>query len=301
MAYLLQPCKPLARELRRVARERIDSALDDLRQRPKGLDAAVHSARKRCKELRGLLRLFRESLPPAVYMREDAWFRDAARQVAAARDAAVMGATCRSLIRSIPSPEKQARLRPLCRRLKRSLRLEEEGAASGEKGVGAVCSALRTARRRLREWRPDVEGWEALAGGLRRTYRRGRREYRSVSQTPTGEALHEWRKHVKYHRYHCHLLSAIWPTIMEARHAQLVALSECLGLEHDLFVLDGLLAAHPEKAGTLRRVNALRKHLGRRRTFLQQESLRLGERIYAESPRALVGRFAQYWEAAAQR
>ena len=80
--------------MRRVARGRIDHALDELRGKSDSTrEEAVHEARKDMKKLRALLRLVRGELGDRVYAAENACFRDTARELSGVRDADVMLAT----------------------------------------------------------------------------------------------------------------------------------------------------------------------------------------------------------------
>src|SRR5919205_78895 len=77
--------------IRRIARGRIDHAIDELRGRTDSTPVqAVHEARKDMKKLRALLRLVRGELGGKTFARENACFRDATRELAGARDSDVM-------------------------------------------------------------------------------------------------------------------------------------------------------------------------------------------------------------------
>ena len=97
-AYRLRASEPLPEAIARVARGRIDHAIDELRGKTASTPVeAVHEARKDMKKLRALLRLARGELGGRVYARENACFRDAARELAGQRDADVMLETLGSL------------------------------------------------------------------------------------------------------------------------------------------------------------------------------------------------------------
>src|SRR5919109_412156 len=175
--------------LRRIARGRIDHALDELRGKTKSSpEEAVHEARKNMKKLRALLRLTRNELGDEVYRRENECFRDAGRQLSGVRDADVMLGTLERPEVSVP-PLREA--------------LEE------------VAAAREDARDRVDDWPLEHDGFEALEGGLRRIYRRGRRALRAVEDEPTTEILHEWRKREKDLWYHLTLLHDSWPPLLK--------------------------------------------------------------------------------------
>ena len=100
MSYRLDPDRPLSVELRRVALECVDDAL----RRLGGLDGdgveaiptAVHEVRKRCKELRGLVRLLRSVLGDA-YQPLNIEVREAGRELSPIRDAQVLLSTVEGL------------------------------------------------------------------------------------------------------------------------------------------------------------------------------------------------------------
>ena len=71
-SFRLDPAEPVPDEVRRVARGRIDHALDELRGRADSTrEEAVHEARKDMKKLRALLRLVRGELGDRVYARRE--------------------------------------------------------------------------------------------------------------------------------------------------------------------------------------------------------------------------------------
>ena len=90
-SFRFDPAEPVPDEVRRVARGRIDHALDELRgDSDSTREEAVHEARKDMKKLRALLRLVRDELGDDVYRRENVSFRDAGRRLAGARDSQVL-------------------------------------------------------------------------------------------------------------------------------------------------------------------------------------------------------------------
>jgi CHAD domain-containing protein len=270
--------------VRRVARGRIDHAIDELRGKSKrSADEAVHEARKDMKKLRALVRLARGELGDELYRAENARFRDIGRLLSGVRDADVMLATLKS-VDSGARPELHEALKAHRRSLE----------AAGTPRDDAVAA--------LEDGRDEVEGWplvrddfDALEPGLRRMYRRGRRALRDVEQEPSDESLHEWRKRVKDLWYHHTLLEDAWPGPMEGLGDEAHALSDRLGEDHDLVVLRGW--AH-ERAAALD-LSQLDETIEARRAALQADALAIGRRLYAERPRAFTARVGTWWAAAA--
>jgi CHAD domain-containing protein len=280
-SYRVRKSKALPKELARIARGRIDHALDELRGKTKSSsEEAVHEARKDMKKLRALLRLARDELGDEVYRRENDCFRDAAGRLSGVRDADVMLGTLDGLDTEVPE-------------LRKALEAHREVLAAGGEQRDEVVAVLEDARERVDDWPLEDNGFEAIEPGLTRIYRRGRRALQEVEHEPTTEALHEWRKRVKDHRYHVDLLEKAWPATLGAVEEELHALSDRLGEDHDLAVLQDW--AHEHVPGV--DLDDLDEEIGRRRAKLQADGVAIGRRLYAERPRAFGRRFQGLWEA----
>ncbi|MES1943746.1 CHAD domain-containing protein [Salinisphaera sp. PC39] len=260
--------------VRRIACEQYDRALDALTAG----EPDVHDARKSCKKLRALLRLARPALPEEVYRRENAAIRDTARGIAGLRDAEALLEAFDALVGH--GGDAGADVASLRRRLDAAGR----DAAPGRAAVRAAEEALRAGRLRVADWVPDAGGDEAdaLCRGLARTYRSGRKRLAAARLDPAAETLHEWRKQVKYHWYHVRLLAPIDPDTLGPRGDALKTLSDLLGDDHDLAMLDPALAALPAAE-----LGALPRVLTARRETLQASAFELGESLFADRPKAL--------------
>lgn len=271
--------------VRRIACEQYDRALDALTAGAPD----VHDARKSCKKLRALLRLARPGLSDEIYRRENAAIRDTAREIAGLRDAEALLEAFDALVGH--SGDAGADVTSLRRRLAAA----ERDAAPGAAAIRAAEEALRAGRMRVADWVPATGGDEvaALCKGLARTYRSGRECLADARRTPTTEALHEWRKQVKYHWYHVRLLAPIDPDTLGPRRAALKTLSDLLGDDHDLAMLDPVLAALPAAE-----LGALPRALAARRETLQASAFELGGTLYAERPKVLRRHCRRRWRGA---
>jgi CHAD domain-containing protein len=141
-------------------------------------------------------------------------------------------------------------------------------------------------------WPLEHDGFEALEPGLRRMYRRGRRDYRALREEASVEGLHEWRKRAKELWYHHSLLEFVWKPVMSSVGDQAHDLSDRLGDDHDLALLLAWAQEHAEAPLPL--VQAVAS----RRAALQADAFDLGARLYADRPRVFIGRLERWWEAA---
>jgi CHAD domain-containing protein len=284
-AYRLKESEPLPQGIARVARGRLDHAVDELRGETESTPVeAVHEARKDMKKLRGLLRLVRGELGAKRFARENACFRDAARELAGTRDSDVMLETLAGLTEL--SPGERWELRKLIQADR-----EGRGEVDREAAARTAIAILEEARKRVREWPLERDSFDALAKGLEKTYRRGRRDFTAATEEPTVESLHEWRKRVKDLWYHHTLLRSLWLPVMEAAGNEAHVLSDRLGDDHDLAMLSAWVE---ENAGPS---PAFFDAVERRRSELQAEAFALGSRVYAEKPKAFVARVGRLWDA----
>jgi CHAD domain-containing protein len=269
--------EPLPEGIARVARGRIDDAIDELSGAAgSSPEEGVHNARKDMKKLRALLRLVRGELGKTVYQRENACFRDAAAALAGLRDADVMLVTLDKLELDEPvsGPLRQAL---------EAHRLRTGGGGREQAGREAI-EILSEARARIVDWPLEDDSFAALEPGLRRMYRRGRREWRAMQKNPTVEGLHEWRKRAKELWYDHELLRPLWKPVMKAVGDEAHELSDLLGDDHDLAVLLDWARNHAEAPPEL--VEAVEQ----RRRELQEQASELGARLYADRPKVFIRR-----------
>jgi CHAD domain-containing protein len=151
----------------------------------------VHETRKSLKRLRATVRLARDE----AYRRENVAFRDAGRRLGGARDSQVLLETLDALTDRYRDA---APARALCALQADAGGPARRGSAPRSRGRRDRRGAGRAApgagwRLAARAGRPD-----ALAAGFQRIYRRGRRAYRTASQEPSSENLHELRKRAQH-------------------------------------------------------------------------------------------------------
>jgi CHAD domain-containing protein len=288
MSYRLDLGEPVPDALRDVATERLERAVRRLREEH-GHDPveAVHGARKDLKKARALLRLARPGMPRDAYRRENRALRDIGRAMSGGRDADVMVETSDGLAKRFGNSREFAALH---RRLAAYARGRQDAA-----DVDALADSLRDAAGRAASWPFDDCDLATLQAGEKRAYRDGRRAFADAREEPSAERLHEWRKRVKDLWYHHRLLANAWRGPMKAHADECDALGTLLGDDHDLATLAGTLTAGDGvDAPPSVDLDTLTGLIERRRAELQAEAFVLGERLYAEKPKAHARRIGRY-------
>lgn len=295
MSFNLVAAESLPGSVRRIAREQIDQAIENLENPGGDREGAVHDARKSCKKLRAVLRLVRDALGKKMYGRENACFRDAAKELAEVRDSTVLIETFDALrhwkgraLAARGFDEVRERL------VERHRKISHEMLDSAE-AVEGFSAALRQAGERISDWPLEKEGFDLIEEGLQRVYRRGREAMQLAEEAQSVESFHAWRKRVKYLWYHVRILFPVWPEDLGMLGDQLHHLSNLLGDDHDLAVLAETLQAEPLLRPTPKQTETLLAAISDRRNELEAEALRLGAYIYAEKPAAFVARLRVYW------
>lgn len=258
---------------RRIAREQADRILAAARATDKPTGPRIHDARRRSKRLRGLIRLIRSDFGP--YSRTNSELRDAARLLSGARDERVLRQALLDLLaRYDMAPPPLAAI--------------AEDEAANEQALASFCE-------RFERIRAGIEGWnviridrDTLADGLKATYRRGRETGERALKSLEIEALHAWRKQVKYHWHHLSLMQGFDGS--ETRQAIRAAseLGDLLGTHHDLAVLNQRLAAAPASLGFSAPPKEVRAVLARRQGEIEIAIRTLSREVYQQRPRLLL-------------
>jgi CHAD domain-containing protein len=277
--------------VRRIAVEQIDRAIAETEESALDTAEKIHRLRKRCKKLRGLVRLVRPAFNG--YARENAWFRDAAAGLSGQRDLDVQIATYDALLDGYRDEVDRRAFSPVRRRLTRR-RNEMAGALDLESQIEAFRGRMIDARDRAGQWTLEEDGFAAIGGGLGKTFGRAGKAMAKAARKPTTENVHDWRKRVKYHRYHARLLGPVWPGAIKAHGRAAKRLGDLLGDHHDLAVFRTAVAEAPGGVAPGGAEDALLGLIARRQAAIEEEAFRLGARLLAEPKKALTRRWESY-------
>jgi CHAD domain-containing protein len=296
MAYHLLRNESVEEGVRRIVSEQIDSAIVEIEDTKLDPHETVHQVRKRCKKIRGAIRLVRQPAFEDTYQFENEWFRDAAGKLAFVRDAEAMREAYDKLLDTFAEQVDHLAFDSIREALMQRRQRVAEDQGHLEEGLSAFLTAMHQARERVASWSIGSAGFAAIDPGLQKTYRRGRKAMVEAYREPSDEQFHEWRKRVKYYRYHNRLLQDLWKPVLTTNWEQVKELSDFLGDDHDLAVFRQTLLANPKEFGSKRDIQAFLGLLDRRRAQLQNQAKTLGEYVFAEKPKQLGWRLCRYWQ-----
>lgn len=294
MAYRLQAGESVSESVQRIALEEMEFAAERLKAR-EDRDEAVHDARKSVKKIRGVLRLVRPEIGP-TYESENTRFRNIGHKLSDVRD----GAAMLEIFDGIAEKHKQSLKRTALRKIRRGLeqaKKETETRLDAEQVVQDAILAFREAAGGLKTWLLKEDGFEAVAGGLERTYRAGRRALAQVQNDPTPEAYHYFRRRVKDHWYHVRLLESLNTGALEMREGSLKNLEQWLGDDHNLVVLRSKLEEDRGWYGGEAHVQQFLSVADREQEQLREDAIAMGQQLYAQRPKQFIASLANLWAA----
>ena len=280
MAYRISPKKKIGREMRRVLLEQNDKALVLLRDWQAAPADRVHRARQAFKRLRAALRLLRRR-EPYVFEVENRFYRDQARRLSYVRDVAAMVEVVDTLAEGVWESLPRQSLLLLRQSLERRAEQEATDGLSGiTVRVTEVCEGLEHSQQRLSGLPLKNLRARHLRKGGQRTLRLGRAGFERACRQSSDEALHEWRKAVKYAFYQSALLRDLEPEWARAQRPALSTLAEVLGHAQDLAVLDDLLRAQPDTLGIDLHLQRLRWIVRKARRETRDRALGIGVQVF---------------------
>jgi CHAD domain-containing protein len=265
VAYKLKPDEVPSAGLKRIAREELTEAIEELRA------GEVHETRKHLKKVRALLRLVRDELG-ALYPTENARLREVGQALSPVRDA-------EALIEAVDRVKDQyPALSTMRRELVRNQRKVEQQAHL-EELTPKLASALQAAKRGVRSWSLNGGDTDALEPGLKGTFRKGRKALAQYRKTGDRVDLHEWRKRVKDHWYHVRLLQDVAGGGVKDYERSLKELEDSLGEYLNLSLLK-------ERGASGKAATAIDSEQHK----LRERALEIGGELYGEKPRQVVKR-----------
>jgi CHAD domain-containing protein len=294
--YRLLPGEPVDAGMKRVLAAQVDDAIAGLRG-DAGLDPAdaIHEARKDVKKIRSALRLVRDAIGDDVWRRENDHYRDVARKLGSFRDAEILVEAVDGL---------GERFGPSARERFDAFRgqLDDENRAahddgSVERAMAGAAAELAAGRSSIDGLPLEGDGWELIAPGLHRSYRRGRKRLRAVEEEASVTNLHEMRKRVKDLWYQLRLIRDADPAMLGSLADHAHDLSDHLGDDHDLALLREEVQRRRDAFASPGDQRHLLEEIDQRRGELQFAAISLGDRIYADKPKRFTKGLEKRWDA----
>lgn len=292
MVYALPNNLDAANGIRHAIEDQLGKIEDTIHEED-DIHEAVHDVRKRYKKIRAAARLARGALGDD-YTPFNVHFRDAGRQLSDIRDAHARLET----LDVIEDAYSHVLADDAFDALRRTL-TEQRDQHAEEMSLEAVLSGMlpivETGREMMRAWSWTSGGYDDLVPGLEKSFRRSQKRMKKSYQKGTVHQFHEWRKRVKYHRYHLRLLRENLPSILNPQRDLHHELSDLLGEYHDLAVFEEVMDARDLDIPT-EVLDALKGLFDERSQRLRQSAQPLGRMLFDEPAETMSRRIGRYWK-----
>ncbi len=300
--------EPLGVGVKRVTMEQLERAAMGFVDGTDGVGVAVHESRKSIKRVRAMLRLIKGELSRRVFDFENSSLRDTGRLLAEIRSGQGTLNAVLSIQDLYGDLLAEGTFSEMVQRLTVRRDLTELKAVEDPVLIGRVVRSLERAYHRYGSWPTDPDArdvygmgirdsYRAIEPGLGHTYTRGRHTMAAAYMRSGPGQFHEWRKKVKDLRHQMEFLAPLWPEVVVGTAMTLDRLGNILGEDNDLAELVSVLAGRPDLCPNPRERSLFRALAAQRRSELQTAAEILGRRVYAERPKSVTHRFAEYWGA----
>lgn len=291
MAYRLKLKEPLVKGVRRIAAEQLANAAARLKG-DSDPESGVHEARKSLKRTRALMRLVRPGLGDTNFRRLNIQLRDVARKLSAARDRDVV----RRLLQSL-STEKPAVAKAADRLIAILDAMPAHDEISPGRNIADALKEIDAIRGEIADAALQPATFETVVAGLAKCHRSGRKALaRALDNPAEEEPLHDLRKAAQAYWRQMLLIQHAWPEACRARGSAAKEVADLLGRDHDVALLDALLAGPEGQALSQPQHRALARYCADRHDELRGAAVPKARLLFAEPSEQLGRRMRDLWE-----
>lgn len=294
LTYVIRQEETFEEGVKRILDEQTTNVIHHLTQQP-DIHKGIHDARRCLKIIRAVWRLIREDLDPEDFKRKNEFYRDAGRELSELRDLTALLEALDMMQKKNPKMRRWVSAQTFRRALE-ARRDEFQHKNAPDQDIlllRETATFLSTHRRQINDFQLSADFIQSVLTSIHKVYGRGYKVYRKCVEEQDPHDMHEWRKRVKYLRYHLHILRNVWPAVFTAFESELHQLSDYLGDFNNLSVMKEHLG-DPEYQLKAAYQERLMAEVLLNQEKLAENALHLGRRLYAEKPEAYVQRMEEY-------
>jgi CHAD domain-containing protein len=293
MAFSVRPGESITRGMRRLAKNELASAREQLQRTSPPDDDAIHEARKSVKKVRAIVHLVEHDNGRRLRGSKKR-LRAVSRALSQSRDADAMIVILQKLVDQQPhllSEHTLARVRHLLADHKDAVARR----AARERSWKEVVQELRALHAAVKRWSPAHNRFGALAPGLRITHRRGRKAMARALARHRAADFHEWRKELKALWYELRLIESAGAVIR--RDAGILNRAETwLGDDHNVVLLCAYLSRNQFFENDSAEFERLRRVSDRYQQELRRKAVASAKAIYGTPTGVYLRRVKRAWK-----
>jgi len=254
----------------------------------------VRQSRKSILKMRATLRLIRDEVN--FYNKENKFFRDESRKLSRIRDATSVIETIKLLLKKYSKELKGEAFTEIISFLEEERNLETADFLK-RNVIEEVSSNLAGHEKRLKSLNIEINSFKQMKPSITRVYKRGVKAFKKVKETKHSDDFHQWRKRAKYLRIQLKIMIKIWPGVLKVWAKELFELTEILGFERDLMMLQNKLTSNRKRTKELQSTELLSTLIIGQREKLRIRAISAGEKLYALSSKDFVRLIEASWKA----
>ncbi|MDN3671059.1 CHAD domain-containing protein [Echinicola jeungdonensis] len=285
--------EPFEQGWKRIILEQVDYAIKQLKENEDRHDA-IHEVRKVFKKVRAALRLVRSDIK--YYKKENVFFRDQGRLISKIRDYSSIQEALAKLEESNTQIKHQPTFNSLLMGIVERREALEEEVLKKDHTLDRLRESLEKKQKEINSWPVKIKGFKTIGKGIKKVYKRGMKASNKARSSRRSTDFHEWRKRAKYLQYQLLMLKPLWPDFMDAWSNEIHDLTDLLGLDHDLALLEWFIKedemVFPSKAEEEWFYNQL--HQAQKE--IRVKAILQGKRCYSEDTDQLLNRLENYWK-----
>lgn len=233
VSYSINLNKNVEKESQKTAFSQLKKSIEEIRDNSLSMHKKIHQLRKRCKKMRGLLRIIRPQLKKSgVYDAQNQYFKETAKQFSAIRNKKMLEETFKKIVLKYGLDE--IRYMQILKSIE-SIKVQSE--ISVQNHFASYRAEYERNKKNIKQYRLKKKNSKALDNGIKKGYKKAYKLKKKAYKTQSDKDFHLWRKWVKYHWYHMRLIKKNEKCVLCPRVKLSGMLADILGDEHDLSVL----------------------------------------------------------------
>lgn len=281
MAFSILVDKNIEKQLQKVIKTQTQKAISESRCEDISQNRAVHQIRKRCKKLRGLLRMFRYDFKDEkLYDEKNSYYKWIADLLAGSRDKKVLGDTYTKIIKKYNLNQNQ--FYDIAQNIE-NIKQDRDFTKPLSQKMEDIQNLLHANFADIDRYELKSKGIKSIEKGVKHTYKKAQKLYKLCKDNPESQTFHEWRKWVKYHGYQIDLLYKNEKCFLIQRKNRLKLLADLLGDEHDITVfkeyLQQVSASYEQE---------FESYLTQEQNYLRKVSYEIGDELFCSSSKKFL-------------
>jgi len=296
MGYRFQHGEKAKDGLKRIVGEQAAKAGHDLLN--PDVDAAAFSARKRFKKIRAVIHLAKPGIASGTSKNHRERWAELGRRLSELRDTRAMRDALSRLIEHYGQQLGENACIDAIAELEQRHAAMVDWADENHVLFEGMAEEVGEAASQFETVKFESSGFDAIRGGLKKSYRQSLQRFTDAYRSDDAEAFHEWRKPLKRLWLQLRLFDPVWDEGLKDFALCVKALSDLTGEDHNLAVLREAVLGEPAAFGGTASVEALSGLTRIRSRDLRKAAQPIAKGVFAGPSRVFVDKIeTKYWKA----